>query len=365
MEENAEAREDMILGLIALTSDLPTKLLHLLPGSVEWSQKTVRTLERDKLLKRHQKNGITSLRLTKRGRDMLIHAFPERFAPLFTDAYLARCRKSDPVSLERMHRAAAVNVLMQQAGTRLYPDEKPAVFAATEAPVQLPPSPCFYSSLEVKARGIELTRIQATRAMGVLLNGHGDGYLVYHTGASPLKWSSKAEQKLMGAVRGILLGRRAQLTELQAVMIGSHMGTALDLLRSEGGHRRQNFRLDGTFPAFYFVPCDARGVRQVRLLGCPAARETLTKLLRGGREVPKSPRYDCDALMDNMPVLFACEFDMEKLRRFRNGLELFGEHGIVCCFDYQADCLAAYLDGLAQVRPVAAEKIEKELTYGA
>lgn len=365
LEENAEAREDLILGLAALSGDFPIKLIHLLPGSMDWTRKTIHALAADQLVKRHLKNSIKSLRLTKRGREILTHAFPERFLPIFTDAYLSRCRKSDPASLERIHRAAAVYVLMQQAGVPIYPDEKPALFSAVDAPVPDLQRPCFYTSLEVKARRTDLTRIQATRAAGVLLGRQCDAYLIYNTGSAPLKWSSKAEQKLMGAVKGILLEKHVPLEEVQGLMIGSGMDTALELLRSTGGYRRQNFRLDGTFTAFHYAPCDKEGIRLIRLLCCPPAREALAKRLRGSCEAPRNPRFDCDAVQDGKAVLFAWEFDLEKLRRYKNGLELFGEKGTVYCFDYQADCLSAYLGELARTRPLDAGKTYRELkNYG-
>jgi hypothetical protein len=94
-----------------------------------------------------------------------------------------------------------------------------------------------------------------------LLMGAGNAALVYHTGAAPLKWSSKAEQKLMGAVKGILIRQRISLSEIEGLMIGANMGTALDLLQSDGGNRRQYFRPDGTFSSIRYLPCDENGIR--------------------------------------------------------------------------------------------------------
>lgn len=88
--EVSEVREDTLLGLTALCGDLPVRLLPLLPGSTEWTRKTVSVLRSNKLLRRHHKNGVPSLRLTQKGRVLLSRAFPERFQPLFTEGYLAR-----------------------------------------------------------------------------------------------------------------------------------------------------------------------------------------------------------------------------------------------------------------------------------
>ena len=357
MAEISEVREDTLLGLTALCGDLPVRLLPLLPGSTEWTRKTVSVLRSNKLLRRHHKNGVPSLRLTQKGRVLLSRAFPERFQPLFTEDYLARCRKRDPVSVERLHRTAAVYLLMFRAGVRLYPDEKPPFYQLGNPPDFSVPA--FYSSLEVKGQGAESTRIKATRAVGLLM-GTGYAALVYHTSAAPLKWSSKAEQKLMGAVKGILIRQRLPLSEIEGLMIGANMGTALDLLQSEGGNRRQYFRLDGAFPVMRYLPCDENGVRLLQLLCRPASCKQLAEELRSRYDAPAAFPFDSDASMGRNPVLFAYDFDLERLKRFRTGLELFGKQGIVLCFDFQADCLERYLGKAVQLHLLDHAAIWKE-----
>ena len=347
MEEYWEAREDTLLNLAALCGDLPIKLLDLLSGSPEWTRKTASALRADKLLARHRKNGVPSLRLTKKGRELLLRASPERFSPIFTEAYLSRCRKSDPISVERLHRMAAVYLLLLRAGVHIYPDEKPAICSSVSS-VQLP-YPVFYSSLEIKGQGIESTRIKATRAAGVLFTSAEESYLVYHTGSSPLKWSAKAEQKLIGAVNGIRIRLGLPPSECKGLMLGSSMDTALSLLQSEGGNRRQYFRLDGTFPVMRYAPCDENGIRLLRSFCRPHAHKEFIRGLSQGSEAASAFPFDCDGTQDGLPVLFACDLNLERIRRYKTGLELFGKRGAVYCFDFQARCLSAYFGVLAEI----------------
>jgi len=100
MAEVSEVREDTLLGLTALCGDLPVRFLTLIPGSTEWTRKTVSVLRADKLLRRHHKNGVPSLRLTQKGRTLLNRACPERFQPLFT-------KLSCPLPEERPHQRGA------------------------------------------------------------------------------------------------------------------------------------------------------------------------------------------------------------------------------------------------------------------
>ena len=356
--EVSEVREDTLLGLTALCGDLPIKLLTLLPGSTEWTRKTVLSLRAGKLLMRHHKNGVSSLRLTKKGRELLLRADPERFRPVFTETYLSRCRKSDPVSMERIHRTAAVYLLMFRAGVRLYPDEKPPFYQLGSTPDFSVPA--FYSSLEIKTQGLESTRIKAARAVGLLM-GEKRTALVYHTGAAPLKWSPKAEQKLMGAVKGILMRQRIPISEVEGLIIGANMETALSLLQSEGGNRRQYFRLDGTFPVMRYLPCDEDGIRLLWLLCRPVSCKRMTEKLQSRYEAPIAFPFDSDAAIDGNPVLFAHDFDLERIKRFGTGLELFGKQGHAICFDFQADCLERYLGKAARLHLLEPTAIWKEV----
>ena len=358
MAEISEVREDTLLGLTALCGDLPIKLLTLLPGSTEWTRKTVLSLRAGKLLMRHHKNGVSSLRLTRKGRELLLRADPARFRPVFTETYLSRCRKSDPVSVERLHRTAAAYLLMFRAGVRLYPDEKPPFYQLGNTPDFSVPA--FYSSLEIKPQGLESTRIKAARAVGLLM-GKERAALVYHTGATPLKWSSKAEQKLMGAVKGILIRQRIPLSEIEGLMIGANMETALSLLQSDGGNRRQYFWLDGAFPVMHYLPCDENGIRLLQLLCRPASHKRLAEVLRSRYEAPVAFPFDSDASLDGNPVLFACDFDLERIKRFKTGLELFGKQGHAVCFDFQADCLERYLGRTVQLHLLDPAEIWKEV----
>ena len=70
---------------------------------------------------------------------------------------------------------------------------------------------------------------------------------------------------------------------------------------------------------------------------------------------------DCDALdTEGRPVLLSLCFDMPRIKRFRDALELFGYTGRIFCFDFQAPVLQIYMGGLADIQPVSLEKVVKE-----
>jgi len=139
------------------------------------------------------------------------------------------------------------------------------------------------------------------------------------------------------------------------------MNMALTLLVSTGGYNRQFFRLDGTFERLYFAPNTPEGETQVKILCSSEIRGTLRDLLLSDLQ-PQQPglRVEHDALRDDgTPVLLAYEFDLERLRRFRDSLQMFGGSGLVICFDFQQAVLEEYLAGLVEFQAVSLGKVRR------
>lgn len=361
-----EAREDVLLELIALCSDFPYTLLDWLPGSREWTGKIVRALIRDKLIRRYKNNGVTSLRLTKKARTMLLSANYQRFHGLVDGAGELRARKTDVVSRRRTHTIAVVLLYMIIANVEVFKDNKPELFSGISYghSEQLKIS-TFYTSIEVKSQGRDFIRINATRAVGVLFTPSWDTYLIYNTGAGLLKWSSKSEQKLSGIVEGLLAQRKVHLQEIKGIMFGDSMQTALELLNSTGGFKRQYYRVDDTFPALHYIPLNGQGQIVLRLLCEARIQKQLSTRLLHGMEQPAYPRYVCDAIHSGKVVLLAFDFDFVRLKHFKNGLELFNEQGIVFCFDFQAEVLKSYFGNLAEIRTLDANKMGEVFIHRA
>lgn len=165
----------------------------------------------------------------------------------------------------------------------------------------------------------------------------------------------------MGAVKGILMRQRIPVSEVEGLMIGANMETALSLLQSDAGNRRQYFRPDGTFSSMRYLPCDEEGIRLLQLLCHPASSRQLIDKLRSRYDAAIAFPFDSDASLDGNPVLFACDFDLERPKRFKTGLELFGKQGHAVCFDFQADCLERYLGRAARLHLLDSTAIWKEV----
>ena len=97
------------------------------------------------------------------------------------------------------------------------------------------------------------------------------------------------------------------------------------------------------------------GEIQIKIMCLGTIREALRDLLLSDLQPPQPGlRVEHDALRyDGTPVLLAYEFDLERLRRFRDSQQMFGGSGLVVCFDFQRAVLEEYLAGLAKFQTVS------------
>jgi hypothetical protein len=301
---------------------------------------------------------------------MLLQADRERFGLLLEGAGLLRAQKSDLRSRMRQHKLAGVYLLLMQANIAIHRDEKADIFGIlpwqtdTSSVLERWSVPCFYSSVEIKAQGKELIRIKGTRAMGALFTKSPAPFIVYHTGAMPLKWSEKSEHKLAGVVEGTLINWKLPSASPRGLMVGDNMEVLPKLLTSDGGFRHYYYKVDNAYEVFNFIPQGWGGRVMLTLLIHERLRQGFVGRLISGFDTAEYHIFACDAMDCKRPVLFAWDLDMVKLWRFKNGIEETGEPGLVLCMDFQAGALRSYFGDLAEIRVFDWEPILKGVLDG-
>lgn len=358
-----DEREEELLILIGLCGDFPNTLIKDLLGGRSWKYKTLQHFQEDGFLKRYKKDGLTSLRLTKKGSHYLHQKYPQRFQEQQKNHL--RYQQSDRRKRQRLHDVATAQIMAHTAGVTIYPDQKPAVFAKLPALDEKATfeKPCFYTSFELKAQYDETIKIRSTRAVGALLSST-NGYMVYNVNGRLIKWASTSERKLFSVVESSLLHWQLHYAQLEAIMIGQDYQTAYQYLTSTGGYRNVYFRLDETYPAFYFLPSNKIGRYILRLLCQNSARQKLKRYLFYRFALETSPQaaiFPYDALKDGRAVLLAYENDLEKLKGFKAGLEQFEERGLVICLAEQLEMLSQYFAHLVDIQTIPASLLEKAL----
>jgi len=349
-----------ILELIAISIDYPCRLMNRFECSSRSAYRCIDKLIDEGYVKKYKKDGICSLRLTRKGQAYLLDNNPSRFG---NDSEKKRYGKSDMVKRLRLHRIVSTYTSMKNSGIKIFLDEKPKMFLPGEDGDVIIDKPAFYSAIEIKELGLECTKIKFSRAVGVLLCVNNMGFIVYNTDNSLMKWSSMAEQRLYGVLMGILLNRGIQIDDFPALMIGNDMETAKTQLLSTGGVKNSFFKLDNTFNEFYYVPLNKDGDFLLKILSDYTLRKKIKKLVMQSFRINANilPFASNGVDSEDRAVLLAYEFDMEKIRKFKSGLEMFEEKGIVICFEFQRKVLEEYFGNLARIITVNKEMVEKEL----
>ena len=355
-----DRKNEEILGLILLSIDYPCRLMNRFECSGRSAYRAIEKMIDDGYIKRYRKDGICSLRIMKKGQSILLDNNPDRYERAIE---VKRYSRSDLVKRLRLHRVASTYATMKNSEVKIYMDEKPDLFSHDEKETITLTDTVFYSALEIKELGLECTKIKFSRSVGIVLCKDEKGFIVYNTDNSLMKWSGKAEQRLYGVLTGILLNKGIQVNDFAGLMLGNDMNTALLQLNSKGGVKNSFFKLDNTYNEFYYVPSNKDGDFQLKLLVDTEKKGKIREsVMQSFRLTDSLFPFAADGVdTEDRVTLLAYEFDMEKIRKFKSGLEMFEKTGIVICFDFQRKVLEEYFGNLARIVTLNKELVAKEL----
>ena len=183
-----------------------------------------------------------------------------RFSPPLTGSAETNHIKSELTRRLRLHRIAEATVTMQNAGVRIFRDEKPDVFSPDREETNRINLPAFYNSREIKAMGTVFVKIHGARSVGVLLT-ENEILVAYNLGGSLMKWSYKAEMRTKALMKTVLCRERLpnlySPDAVQGLLFGNDMDLAAEILAGESG--KQYFLLDGNYGHFYYLTNDRKG----------------------------------------------------------------------------------------------------------
>lgn len=331
-----------LLGLVAVLGEFPTDQLLRLSGGDSYKANVVKSLKAHRLLRTYYADGLRAYRLTSHAKTFLTADNPDRFSVALTGAAETNHIKSELTRRLRLHRIAEATVTMQNAGVRVFRDEKPAVFTPEWEETTEIEIPAFYNSREIKALGTVFVKIHGARSVGVVLTGK-EILVVYNLGHSLMKWCYKAEMRTKALMKTVLCRERLpnlySPDAVQGLLLGNNMDLATEILACESG--KQYFLLDGNYEHFYYLTNDRKGERLLSLLCHEELRERLDDILLADLyEADESMTIENDALDENgLPVLLAYTCDLPRIKRFNTALCLQNKTGTVICFDFQKGAL--------------------------
>lgn len=352
-----------LLSHIALVGDFPAALGCFIIPSSSYRRKVLTSLKSQKLLRTYYRDGLRSYRLTAAGREALLELLPERFGTtLKGPPHL----KSDLARRLRLSQLAQSAIMMESAGIRLFPDEKAALFEDASHPLAMPLTlPAYYSSLEIKALGIEAVKIKNSRFCGVLLTAE-KVWIIYHAGDATMRWYRRSEIKSRAMLTHLLcrirLPGRYQPENVQALILGRDMDTMARLLTAEECRDARIFRFDQTYENFHFIPESDDGTSLLQLLMDQNLLNQLKKVL-SSTLAPRDPQASIENngfMQDGTPVLFSFDGDGQRFSNFVRALRMQERRGRAFCFDFQLKAFAEYAAGTVVFQVISMEKFRQQ-----
>lgn len=354
-----------LLELTALSGEFPADNLKRIGIGESYGEKLVTKLKEDRFLKTYYKDKLRGYRLTSRGKKLLLKQNFARFSFYLTGNSDTNQPRSDYARRLRLHQTSRTYCLLASIGITLFRDEKPSLFCGilpdTESPL---PLPVFYQSREIKELGLETTKINNSRSIGILLADRCI-FVIFYTGDGVLKWEYKTEIRLKALLsyhmsQGILSAWYRHDTPIHSLFIGSPMETAIRMMTSTGGLRHSLFTLDTSFDYFHFIPDSHAGETLLKLLCYPSLSRQLSALLLSDLEPPDtSMGLEHDGIKEGRPVLLAYDFNMLRLSRFRTSLALHRLNGHLICFDFQKEVLHSYFRDMVIIAAIDLTKFER------
>lgn len=359
-----------LLSLIAISGECSKDVYPFLYLTDSYNEKLMTRLKSDGLIKIHYKDKLRGIRLTRRGKDLLLSLSPERFSNNLTDNSETNRPRSDLPRRLRLQQASIAYAMLQCAGIPVYREEKPALFSGNPQDSAKFALPLFYTAREWKELGAETIKINNSRSLGILLC-EDSLYVLYFTGDHPIKWEYRTELRLKAFLNYHLkqdifagLCQKNRDYPIKALFLGCPMESARILMESNGGFQKSYFYLDGSFDFMHFLPVSMEGITMLKLLSNHALQSALDTLLLSDL-APANPDLGLthDAVKGVSPVLLSYNFDMLRISRFKTALSFHGITGHLICFDFQKEVLQSYFGNLATLETIDLAKFERRFLH--
>lgn len=307
------------------------------------------------------KGSNKTIRLYKGALPILDWVHPDAYR-YYMDTFWNHRFPGDTAHRERNHRVAETAVICMKAGVEARPYLLPKLQNLQRLRL-ISDASVLYPAKDLKRiGGTEMNKTMFTRMTGALFSC-GNCYAVYNTRDATMKWSGMGEFK---ALHSLIETARlnAGISQVNAaILFGRSEKVALDTLMESDKSRRMEFRFDSVYNHIYFIPMEADGIRQLRLLTVPDWNGQLLDLLFE----PETRSYgrglfEYDACVDNVYVLSHLDGDIARLIRFREAVENQKGQFEVLCFPHQTQFLREYIGPFADIKIIQLDLVESEFS---
>ena len=249
---------------------------------------------------------------------------------------------------ERAYRESEIFMLMDGAGTALFPGEKPDLNDPDT--ILSPHTPYYYPISEIKtATGYKVKKGEKkgqknatinTRAIGCLISPGGN-YIIYHSGQHPLKWERSVEGQISQCAAKIIttkLPDNQPIVTIQSCMIGVKDLSVVMSICQDNKQRRTVLSLNCGYNEMYVIPLNEIGRDFVNIMSRKDwKKQLLNEYLGEKQNNAYKSTVACDGVEGEKKYLLHCIPNIIRLQKFINFAEWMGEYEKfeIICFDFQ------------------------------
>ncbi len=312
---NRDTIEYRLVSLIGLAGEIKTDELYKLNYGKEYIRKTISKLNSGGFIKVYKYLGEKYLRLTPKCKRYLSSNFPERFSDCFIGASSTNKIRNDACRRERYHRLGEVLIMLDQAGVKIFPDEK-TLMKKTLGFTRTDYADCedfcaekntaeFYSSAELKAAGLFMNA-RTSRALGIIYS-YPEVYIIYNVADGIFKWENKVERSFFARAGQTFLGRLNgnHNTHAKIIFVGKDMGTFDRLLTTEKGSMKNVLNASNNYNDISFLDGSKFAVQQIKCFINKTIKEEI-KMRINGNFALKNNYYKYHSVMTDGTAVVNC-----------------------------------------------------------
>ena len=206
-----------------------------------------------------------------------------------------------------------------------------------------------------------MNKTMFTRMVGAIFSNH-KCFAVYNTRNSVMKWNGMGEFKARHNLIEIARMNAGINDVDSAILFGQSDKILLDTLMVNETNHRLEFRFDGIYRHIHFVPLNEYGIRLLKLICMKDASKMFIDILFESDSLANGlGSFEYDAYINNKYILCHLDGDVARLIRFKEAISVNQYDSEVICFEFQADYLRAFLNGLAKIKVLEMSLVETEL----
>lgn len=349
-------KKDLLMLLIAVSGELPADMPELIIGSESYAETVITRLKQEGNITVRNRAGCKGYILRARGKRYMLQNYEADVGYFLQGAIETNHIKTEVEKRIRLHRMSKAWVFHWRMGIPIFQSEKPKLFGGHMGERE-GETMAYYGSLEFKG-GVDA--IKGSRACGILITGESV-YIVYHTLSQRMKWAKKMERSMRSWTEKQNM-RNGHICTADAIIIGDTMDFMNELLRSDGGVRKNLFQVDDVYERYYYLPMSECAVVQMRLLTNQAGGKALQRFLGGILSKIENREYAVHAGTDERgcPVYFCYELELHHLIRVKQDIG-WKQQGSILCLDYQREALGKFFGEEVSYIEIASEKVMQYL----